>query len=80
MCADGGQQMSKPRYESRLQVWVTNDVALAYEKLADGSLLAVSDHIRIALANHLQRLGVGTPAPSQPTQQNGKHPEQKHVL
>jgi hypothetical protein len=70
--------MSKPRYESRLQVWVTNDVADAYEKLSDGSLLAVSDHIRIALSNHLRALGITTP--SQPIQQNGKHPEQTHGL
>ena len=68
--------MSKPRYESRLQVWVTNDVALAYEKLADGSLLAVSDHIRIALSNHLRALGISTP--SQPIQRNGQHPEQRN--
>jgi hypothetical protein len=78
MCANGGQQMTKPRFESRLQVWVTNDVADAYEALAEGSLLAVSDHIRIALANHLQRLGINTT--SQPIQQNGKHPEQTHGL
>jgi hypothetical protein len=69
--------MTKPRFESRLQVWVTNDVADAYEQLADGSLLAVSDHIRIALSNHLRQLGISTPAASQ---QNGKHPEQAHGL
>jgi hypothetical protein len=77
MCADGGQQMSKPRFESRLQVWVTNDVADAYEALAQGSLLAVSDHIRIALSNHLRQLGISAPAASQ---HNGKQQETAHGL
>jgi hypothetical protein len=70
--------MAKPRYESRLQVWVTNDVALAYEQLSDRGLLSVSDHIRIALSNHLRQLGINTT--SQPIQPNGKHPEQTHGL
>jgi hypothetical protein len=70
--------MAKPRYESRLQVWVTNDVAEAYEALSDRGLLSVSDHVRIALANHLRQLGISTATASQ--QQNGKHTEQTHGL
>jgi hypothetical protein len=69
--------MTKPKFSSRLQVWVTDETADAFEALAHGGLLAVSDHIRIALSNHLRQLGITTP--SQPIQ-NGKLPEQTHGL
>jgi hypothetical protein len=72
--------MTKTKFECRLSVWVPASVAEAYEQLAADGMLAVSDHMRLALVSHLQHLGVSTTATSRPIQQNGKHPEQANGL
>jgi hypothetical protein len=55
--------MAKPKFESRLQVWVPTRIAEAFEALADDGMLAVSDHIRLALSNHF---AVSASAPCPP--------------
>lgn len=63
--------MMKSRFSSRLQVWVTDETAAAYEALAGDGLLAVSDHLRFALSNHLLALGITTaPRPANGQQQH----------
>jgi hypothetical protein len=53
-------------------------VADAFEALAADGMLAVSDHLRLALVSYLQHLAVNTPAASRPTQQNGQQQEHTH--
>jgi hypothetical protein len=67
--------MAKQKFESRLQVWVPTAVAEAFEALAADGMLAVSDHLRLALSNHLRALGITTaPRPAQPV--NGHHQQE----
>src|SRR5262245_17220973 len=62
MCANGDEMSARPKFESRLQVWLPTEIADAYEALANGGLLSVSDHVRLALVNHLRAVGA-LPAP-----------------
>jgi len=65
--------MSRPKFESRIQVWVPPAIAEAFEMLASDGLLSPSDHIRLALSNHLRSLGINTA--QRPAQPNGQHHE-----
>jgi hypothetical protein len=67
--------MSRPPLSSRLQIWVPDHIARAFETLADDGMLTVSDHIRLALSNHLRSLGIST---ATPRQANGHQKEQLH--
>lgn len=69
--------MSRPKLTSRIQVWVPDQVAKAFEMLAADGMLTPSDHIRLALSNHLRSLGINT-APPRPAQPNGQHQEHQH--
>ena len=71
--------MARAKFESRLQVWVPTQVAEAFEMLAADGLLAVSDHLRLALSNHLKNLGIDpTGATQQPRPNGPQHQETTH--
>jgi hypothetical protein len=61
--------MARPPRSSRIQVWVPDNIAEAFEMLAADGMLTPSDHIRLALSNHLRSLGIN---PSSPRQANGQ--------
>ena len=70
--------MARAKFESRLQVWVTNETAEAFEMLAADGLLAVSDHLRLALSNHLRALGIHPKGATQPRPNGHQHQETTH--
>jgi hypothetical protein len=73
--------MSRPKLEARIQVWVPVRVAQAFEQLAADGMLRVSDHVRLALGNHLRQMGFDISAPPQPAQSiNGQHQERANGL
>jgi hypothetical protein len=73
----GGELMSRPRLSSRLQCWVPDRVAEAFEQLATDGMLTPSDHIRRALVNYLAQLGINTAPRS--AQSNGTQHQPANV-
>jgi hypothetical protein len=51
------------RFPRKLEVWVPDSMANAYETLAADHLLSVSDHLRLALQSYLRANGI-TPQPT----------------
>jgi hypothetical protein len=67
------------RFPTKIEVWVPDEYAAAFELLAGDQLLTVSDHARQAFRLYLTQLGALKPRPAQPL--NGHHQqEQGHGL
>jgi hypothetical protein len=60
----------KAKFTSRLVVWVPDETAAAYERLAERGLLKTSDYLRDALDTYLRQRGIN-PAP--PMQNGAAH-------
>lgn len=73
--------MARAKFSSRIQCWVPDAIAEAFEALAADGMLDASDHVRLALSNHLRSLGitVTNAAAPRPAQPNGHHQEQANV-
>jgi hypothetical protein len=71
--------MSRPKFSTRIQCWVPDAIAQAFESLAADGMLKPSDHIRLALSNHLRSLGITTTtaASPRPAQPNGHHRQEQ---
>ena len=68
--------MPRPKFESRLQVWIPTTMADAFARLADADgMFSMSDHLRMALANYLRAAGIKHNGPAEPRQANGQHEE-----
>jgi len=67
------------RFPIKMETWVPENYAQAFEQLASDGLLNVSDHARQAFRMYLTQMRA-LPAP-QPAKLNGhQHPEQTHSL
>jgi len=59
------------RFPIKMETWVPENYAQAFELLASDGLLTISDHARQAFRAYLTQLGA-LPAP-QPAKPNGQH-------
>jgi hypothetical protein len=68
------------RFPRKMEVWVSDAYAQAFELLASDGLLTISDHARQAFRMYLTQMRA-LPAP-QPAKPNGQHqqPEQTRGL
>jgi hypothetical protein len=54
------------RFPTKIEVWVPDEYAAAFELLADDQLLTVSDHARQAFRLYLTQFGALKPRPAKP--------------